>query len=61
MRRFKWVQQFENPNPETRIRLFTKALRGLGITQTQIAQWAELAWLSLADIQQVAGLMHGSV
>ena len=58
MRRFKWVQQFENPNPETRIRLFTKALRGLGITQTQIAQWAELSWLSLADIQQVAGLMH---
>ena len=58
IRRFKWVQQFENPNPETRIRLFTKAVRGLGITQNQIAQWAELSWLSLADIQQVAGLMH---
>ena len=58
MRRFKWVQRFENPNPETRIRLFTKGLRGLGITQVQIGQWSELSWLSLADIQQVAGLMH---
>lgn len=58
LRRFNWVQQFENPNPETRLRLFTKALRGLGITKEQIGVWSELEWLSQADIQRVAGLMR---
>lgn len=58
LRRFNWTQEFENPNPETRIRLFTKALRGLGITKVQIEKWAELEWLSPADIQRVAALMH---
>ena len=50
LRRFNWLQQFEFPNPDTRIRLFTKAVRGLGITRQQIAQWAERTWLSQADI-----------
>ena len=58
LRRFNWLQQFEFPNPDTRIRLFTKAVRGLGITRQQIAQWAERTWLSQADIQRVASLMH---
>lgn len=58
LRRFNWLQQFEFPNPDTRIRLFTKVLRGLGIKQRQIAQWAERAWLSQADIQRVANLMR---
>lgn len=58
LRRFNWLQQFEFPNPDTRIRLFTKAVRGLGITQQQIAQWAERTWLSQADIQRVASLMR---
>ena len=58
LRRFNWTQEFENPNPETRIRLFTKALRGLGITKVQIEKWAELEWISPADIQRVAALMH---
>ena len=58
LRRFNWTQEFENPNPETRIRLFSKALRGLGITKVQIEKWAELEWLSPSDIQRVAALMH---
>ncbi|WP_148612851.1 ATP-binding protein, partial [Aeromonas sobria] len=58
LRRFNWLQQFEFPNPDTRIRLFTKAVRGLGITQQQIAHWAERTWLSQADIQRVASLMR---
>lgn len=58
LRRFNWLQQFEFPNPDTRIRLFTKAVRGLGITRQQIAQWAERTWLSQADIQRVASLMR---
>ncbi|MGY3976613.1 AAA family ATPase [Aeromonas mytilicola] len=58
LRRFNWLQQFEFPNPDTRIRLFTKAVRGLGITQQQIAHWAERTWLSQADIQRVANLMR---
>ncbi|WP_162540625.1 AAA family ATPase [Aeromonas caviae] len=58
LRRFNWLQQFEFPNPDTRIRLFTKAVRGLGITRQQIAHWAERTWLSQADIQRVASLMR---
>ena len=58
LRRFNWTQEFGNPNPETRIRLFTKALRGLAITKVQIDKWAELEWLSPADIQRVASLMR---
>ncbi|MBO0398497.1 ATP-binding protein [Aeromonas veronii] len=57
LRRFNWLQQFEFPNPDTRIRLFTKAVRGLGVTKQQIAHWAERTWLSQADIQRVASLM----
>ena len=57
LRRFNWLQQFEFPNPDTRIRLFTKAVRGLGITRQQIAHWAERTWLSQADIQRVASLI----
>ncbi|MFQ2616607.1 AAA family ATPase [Aeromonas caviae] len=58
LRRFNWLQQFEFPNPDTRIRLFTKAVRGLGITRQQIAHWAERTWLSQADIQRVASLIR---
>ena len=57
LRRFNWLHHFAAPNPDTKLRLFRKALRGLAIQSARIEKWCEIEWLSQADIQRVSILV----